>query len=435
MTPHSMPASTDPPSFTHHHLPGDLHLALNSNKKMKTVLVTASFIGNLDETVTRLALLPVILRRGTRSLRDMQAISRHLDGLYGASIASYVLKIGEWHVVRFRLEVVNERFLPEKTGTLRKALEFLRELVYEPLEAQGGFQPEYLEQEKANLRRSIESLVDNKAAYAEQRLIEEMCPNEPYRIYEQGRIQDLESIDARALKSFHAEWVRRYPLHVYAAGDIDVVQFRDLLASVFVPGREGGYRIAGIPTAVPVRGTRTATDKMDVNQAKLVLGFRHGLTYAAPEYEALLLMSGILGGFSHSKLFQNVREKESLCYTIHSSLERTKGLLFISSGIAPENYQKAVDIILKNVDAMKRGEVTDDEIRSTVLTLLNSNEMLEDNFGALADIDMVWSLHGRKFDLLAFREKLKRVPRDEIVAVAQKLQLDTTYLLTQKQSA
>ncbi len=422
---------TAPPSFTHFYLPGDLHLALNSNKKMKTVLVTASFIGNLDETVTRMALLPVILRRGTRTCRDMQTISRYLDGLYGASLSSYVLKVGEWHVVRFRLEVVNERFLPGNAAILRPALEFLRELVCEPLEVDGGFQPEYLEQEKANLRRSIESLVDNKAAYAEQRLIEEMCPNEPYRLYEQGRVKDLDGIDAVSLKRLHAEWVRRYPLHVYAAGDIDIAAFRDLLEAVFSTAREGGYKLSGIPKPVPVHGTRSVTEHLDVNQAKLVLGFRHGVTYSDPQYEALLLLNGILGGFSHSKLFQNVREKESLCYSVHSSLERTKGFLFISGGIAPEKERKALEIILKNVDALKRGEITDQEIHSTVLTILNSNEMLEDNFGALADVDFVWSLHGRKFDLPAFRERLKRVTRDEIIQVAQKLQKDTTYLLTQ----
>lgn len=424
---------TPSPSFTHYRLPGGPHFAFNSNKKMKTVLVTVTFLGNLDETVTRLALLPTILRRGTRHHGDMQSISRKLDGLFGASLGAYVIKIGEWHGVRLRLEVVNERFLPGGNGVFREALDFLREVIAEPLEVDGGFHPQFLEQEKANLRRAIESLVDNKGAYAEQRLVEEMCRDEPYHRYEQGRIEDIAGIDARSLRRLHGDVVRRYPLYVYVTGDLELEPTRELVVSALGGnGHEGGYKLDGLPAPVAVNKVREVVEHLDVNQAKLVIGFRHGVTYADRDYEALLLMNGILGGYSHSKLFQNVREKESLCYSVHSGVERTKGLLFISSGIAPENYKKALDIIFQNIEAMKRGEISAEEIQSTVLTILNSNEMLEDNLSALGDVDFVWSLHGRKLDLAAFRERIRQVSRDEIVAVARKLAHDTTYFLTSK---
>ncbi|MBI4604369.1 MAG: insulinase family protein [Planctomycetes bacterium] len=424
---------TPPPSFVHFQLPGDFRLAVNSNRKMKTILVTVTVLGNLDETVTRMALLPMVLRRGTRRFKDMQAISRHLEGLYGTVLASYVQKVGEWHAVRFRLDVVNERFLPGESGVFRRALELLRELLWEPLEVGGGFEPAYLEQEKANLRRSIESLVDNKAAYAEHRLIEEMCRGEPYRLHEQGRVEDIPEIDGRSLRALHRRWAEEYPLHAHVAGDVDVQVARDLVADVFSSGgaaRKGGYTLAGIPAPVPVGPVREVVERMDVNQAKLALGFRHGITYSDPAYEALLLMNGILGGFSHSKLFQNVREKASLAYSVHSGLDRTKGLLFISSGIAPENHRRVVEIVLEHVQAIRDGDVTDDEIQTTLLTILNANEMLEDNFAALADVDFTWGLHGRPLDLVAFRERLRRVGRDDIVEAARRLRHDTTYLLT-----
>jgi predicted Zn-dependent peptidase len=169
---------------------------------------------------------------------------------------------------------------------------------------------------------------------------------------------------------------------------------------------------------------------MDVNQARIALGYRHGITYADPRYEALLLMNGILGGFSHSKLFQNVREKASMAYSVHSGVERTKGLLYISAGIGPGQEAEALRIIEEQVDAMRRGEITDDEISATVSTILSSNEMLEDNLAALADVDFVWGLHGRPMDLLAFREKLRKVTRDDIVEAAGRIEHDTTYILT-----
>lgn len=428
-----MTTVTAPPVYTHFRLPGDFRLAINSNKKMKTVLASVSFVGNLDESVTRLALLPMILRRGTKNHPDMQSISRFLENLYGATLASFVQKIGEWHLVRFRLEVVNERFVPGETSLLKGALEFLVELLREPLKVDGGFHPEYLEQEKANLKRSIESLIDDKAAYAEHRMIEEMCATEPYRLNEQGRVEDIAAIDAKSLLELHGAWALRYPVHVYLTGDILTSAARDLVSAVFSaarPSREGGHVLRGIPSPVPVTMVREVEENMDVSQAKLVLGFRHGITYADPRYEALLLMNGILGGFSHSKLFQNVREKANLAYSVQSSLERTKGLLLISSGIAPENRGKALEIILEHVGAVQKGEITDEEIDATRRTILNSNEMLEDNLGALGDVDFVWGLHGRPLDLISFRERIQQVTRDEIVEAAACLEHDTTYLLT-----
>jgi predicted Zn-dependent peptidase len=428
-----MTETTTPPSFVHFTLPGDFHLAVNSNKKMKTVLVTANVLGNLDESVTRMAILPAILRRGTRKHRDMQSMNRYLESLYGASLSSAVQKVGEWHLLRFRLEAVNERFLPGETGVLREALEFLIEFLQDPLEVDGGFHPEYLEQEKAQLERTIEALIDDKAAYAERRLIEEMCRGEPFHFCEQGRIADIPSIDARSLRDFHRSWARRYPLHLYVAGDIDVESTKDLVMSVFSTvseKREGGYRIGDLPAPVSVKDVREKEERMDVNQARLVLGFRHGITYADNSYEALLLMNGILGGFSHSKLFRNVREKANLAYSVHSSAERTKGLLFISAGVAPERRNQALAIILEQVEALRKGEISEEEMHATRLTILHANEMLEDNLGALADVDFVWGLHGRKLDFSVFRERLQKVKRAEIVEMARRLAHDTTYFLT-----
>jgi predicted Zn-dependent peptidase len=428
-----MTATSAPPSYTRFELPGGLAVSLNSNRKMKTVLFSGILLSDLDEDATRRALIPMVLRRGTRTLPEMQAISRRLESLYGTSFAGYVQKIGEWHALRFRLDVVNPKFLPGVTALLREGLALLVELIEDPLTVEGGFHPEFLEQEKTNLRRSIESLIDNKAAYAEHRLIEEMCPNEPYRIHEQGRLEDIPGIEPGPLLELHRGILRRNPMWLYVAGDIAIEPVRDLIADVFSRGpirREGGGSVARPPARVPRCPPKQVKETMDVNQARLAIGYRHGITYAHPEYEALLLMNGILGGFSHSKLFQNVREKANMAYSVHSGIERTKGLLIISAGIGPGKEADALAIIEEQVSALRKGEITDDEISATVSTILNSNEMLEDNLGALADVDFVWGLHGRSVDLLAFRDRLRRVSREEIVEAALRLELDTTYLLT-----
>src|SRR5262245_15526208 len=198
---------SSPPEFTHFEFPGAVHLAINSNRKMKTVHCGATLVANLDESVTRRALLPMVLRRGTRRYPDMQAITRRLEGLYGTALAAYVQKIGEWHLIRFRLDVVNDKFLPGEGGVLRAALGLLKEVMHDPLVVGGGFQPAFFAQEKENLKRSIESLIDSKAAYAEQRLIEVMCAGEPFRLYDQGRIADLPAIGPDSLYADYRAWV------------------------------------------------------------------------------------------------------------------------------------------------------------------------------------------------------------------------------------
>jgi predicted Zn-dependent peptidase len=147
------------------------------------------------------------------------------------------------------------------------------------------------------------------------------------------------------------------------------------------------------------------------------------------DLEALVFMNGVLGGFSHSKLFQNVREKASLAYDASSSMEKTKGLLFVTCGIAVENYQKTLDIIQEQIEALKSGEISEEELVSTRESLLNFLTMMEDNPAELMEVDYVWRLHGKEFDLPGYRERLRAVDRDRIAAAASQLKLDTVYFL------
>jgi predicted Zn-dependent peptidase len=427
---------SSPPRFEHLVLPGNVRLAVHPTRKLKTILVKAYLVTDLDEGITRRSLFPMVLRRGTRRLPSMQAINRHLEELYGAGLVSSVSKVGEWQVVRFQLEVVNDLFLPKNEVLFNQGLEFLRDLLFDPLvvaEARGAetaFQAEYVEQEKANLRRSIESLIDDKTNYAYFRAIEEMCRNERFRLNEQGRVEALEGIDPAGLYGAYRDWVDRAPLHIYIAGDLSVADARERVAAHLLQReRSGSLALSPLPQPVAVEGVREVEERLDVNQGKLVIGFRHGVHFASEEYEALLLMNGILGGFSHSKLFQNVRERASLAYYAHSWVERTKGLLFIGCGIAVDKYAEALRISLEQVEAMRRGEFTAEELDATVKTILNQNLMLEDNLGALAEVDFVWGLHGRPLDLEAFRRRLESVSKEAIISVARRLEHDTTYFL------
>ncbi len=425
-----------PPRFDHFDLPGQIRLGINRNEKIKTVFARVYLTSDLDDDVTRRALMACVLRRGTTRLPDMQAIDRWLANLWGAGRSASAGKIGEWHVARFGISVVNDRFLPGDAGSTTAAsglmgegLRFLRDLVFDPLRVDGALRGDWVDQEKVNQRRTIESLIDDKGSYARFRCIEEMCRDEPYRRHGQGRVEELDVVDAVGLSEFWSDWARRTPLSIYVAGDVDPDAIRAEVEEVFDVPRSDPYPMTPVPPPVAVGDVREVREKLDVNQGRLVIGFRHGITYGDPQYDALVLMNGILGGYSHSKLFQNVREKASMAYSAYSAVERNKGLLFIACGIAVEKYEKAVEICLEQIDAMRRGDISDEEIDSTLKTILGESRMLEDDFSTLVEADFMRSLHGSELDLESFRARLRAVTRDDIVAAAERLQHDLTYFL------
>lgn len=423
-----MPSSPSPSFETCELRPG-VRLSVLPTRKLKTVLVKLFFPCDLDEATTRRALGSALLGRGTRRHPDLQSLQRFQEGLYGLSLRSGIGKVGEWQVVQFRLEAVNGRFLPGREDVVEEAVEFLREYIYEPCLLEGMFRETEVNQEKANLARLIESIVDNKEQYAFERLIRHMCADELYRRYEYGELEEIPAIDRRNVTESWRTWSCASPVHVYVAGDLAVDHARGLLERALVGSRPDVRAISGVPGLRGARETRVVEERLAVSQARLGLGFRTGTNYVSGDLEAQVVMNGILGGFSHSKLFQNVRERASLAYDISSFLEKTKGLLFITGGIATENYQRALEIILEQVRALQEGEIRENELVATSESLDNMLVMLEDNFAALMEIDFVSNLHGRSFNLAEYRERLREVSVDRVSKAARQLELDTVYFL------
>lgn len=424
-----MTENSQAPLFERFDLDSSISLSVNSNRKLKNIIVKMFVLADLDESYTSRSLVPMVLRRGTTRLPDMQALRRYRESLYGCALGSSVIKVGEWQVAVFSLDIVNESFLPTEESLLGKGLELLRELVFDPLVEDGAFSSDYVSREKELLATNIRSTIDDKNEYAVLRCTEEMCSAEPYRRYELGHLDEIEAIEPPALMDFYREWSSTAPLSIYVCGDVEPEEIRDRVVEAFSLERSTERSLSELPAAVEVAEVREVREQLEVNQAKLVLGFRHGIRPGDDAYEALLLVNAVLGGFSHSKLFQNVREKASLAYSARSWVERTKGLLYMACGIATENYEQALEISLAQLADISAGEISEGEFDASLKTILNQNRMLEDNFPALVGSDFIWRLHGGELDLLGLRERLEKVSREDIAAAAATLRHDTTYFL------
>ena len=257
---------------------------INNNKKRKTNRLHLYWIGDLDEqTVTTRALLPMLLTRGTRSFPTMQAMTQREEWLYGASVSTSVVKIGERHMISARCEFVNDNYLPQGESVMSDVVDFLRELVHEPYLENGVFPAEVLEQEKLNQQRLIESLINDKRSFAHERCVQTMCADEPFRIYEEGRVEDLDAITSEDLLATLAEANSAAPMHVYFAGDMEPGNVAAALAPLI------GER-AATPKALrePTRDrapqeVRRVEEELQVQQANLVMGYRSHLRFADAE--------------------------------------------------------------------------------------------------------------------------------------------------------
>ncbi|WP_229725784.1 EF-P 5-aminopentanol modification-associated protein YfmF [Calditerricola satsumensis] len=406
------------------------HVLPTEKFKTNTVVVNVQ-LPLAEETVTPAALLPFVLKRGSQTYPTTKALQRRLDELYGASLEVDVAKRGERQILQFRLEVANEAYLTDPVPLLTETLAVLRDVLTRPVVEDGALASAFVASEKERLRKRLESLLDDKIRYASQRCTEEMCREEPYRLFAYGRKEGLAAITPQSLYDLYQDLFARYPIDVFLVGDVDPDRAQHALGKLF-DGLSRRPKDTLPPTVIKtaVAERRTVVERLDVTQGKLNIGCRTPVTIAdADAYPALLVYNGVLGGFPHSKLFVNVREKASLAYYAASRLDSHKGILMIFSGIAIENFEKALAIIEEQLALLRRGEITDDELQRTKASLANQYRELLDNPRQLIDFAYHSVLAERPITVDGLIEGIMGVTKDDVVRIAEGVVVDTVYFL------
>ena len=328
-----------------------------TTSKFKTNLVAIFLTNELNrENVTKNALIPVVLKRGSKTMISQEEISKQMEEMYGASFDCGLDKTGDNHVLKFYIETINDNYLPkEENNMLELSIKKLLDIVFNPLlENENSFKKDYLEQEKNNIKQIIESKADNKARYALDRCIEEMYKNEPFGLYKYGYVEDLEKIDGKNLYEYYTKLINTCKIDIFISGNIN----NDI--NKFILENENITKLnERIPKYVKPNNSikeitkeNIVTESKEVTQGKLVIGLDVNLQTEEEKYSALIYNS-ILGGSANSKLFQNVREKSHLAYVASSSYSRYKNNIFINCGIEIKNYEKALEIVKKQLQDMK----------------------------------------------------------------------------------
>ncbi|MFJ7929509.1 EF-P 5-aminopentanol modification-associated protein YfmF [Peribacillus sp. NPDC096448] len=406
-----------------------LHVVRTDKYKTNT-LVLKMKAPLTKEDVTYRALLPYVLQSNTSKYPTTPELRSYLDDLYGAGFYVDVAKKGEYQIISFTIDIVNEKFLSDPTPLLEKAFGLLSEVIFNPKKNGEAFDSKTVSNEIRSLKQRIQSISDDKMRYSATRLVEEMCKNEPYALEASGNLQDLETITPESLFAYYKKMLSEDEIDLYVIGDIDESEV-EALADKYVSLQER------VPVRLPretgkvVEKEKEIIENSDVKQGKLNIGYRTQVAYGDPDYYALQLFNGIFGGFSHSKLFINVREKASLAYYAASRLESHKGLLMVMAGIENANYKQALDIIHAQMKEMKQGNFSDEELAQTKAVV--KNQLLEtiDVSRGLVEILYHNVISGQDISLDEWFAKTERTTKEEIIAVGQKIQLDTIYFLTE----
>lgn len=405
----------------------DLHLL--PTKKFKTINLSFKFVTNLSrDKVTKRALLPYLLQQGTKNYPTAIQLRQKLDELYGAVLHIDSSKKGEHNILTVRLELANQRYIKNQENLLTKALTLLEEIVYQPRVVDGAFDPKLVEREKQTLKNKMIALTEDKMSYANTRLIEEMCEQEPYQLRVHGYEEDLEEITPSVLYDYYQQMLQEDRLDVFVVGDLDGLDVEPILEKLLQRKQQVEMEKTSINVATKEEATLIEYDQ--IQQAKLHLGYRTNITYDDKDYATLHVFNGLFGGFPNSKLFLNVREKHSLAYYAASRIESHKGLLFVFSGIAPDQYEKAREIILEQMEQMRKGDFSDDQIAETKEMTINQLRETLDNPQGMIELTYQKVLAKSNKTITELIEEVQSVTRDQIVKVANQIQLDKIFLLT-----
>ena len=330
------------------------------------------------ENVTKNALITAILRRGSNNLPSQELISKKLEEMYGASFDCGIEKSGDYHTIKFYLELINDQYLPEKEDLSKKALELLLSIAFNPYIENEAFKEEYVKQEKENLKQIIEGKIDNKASYALERCIEEMYKDKPYGLYKYGFIEDLENISSKDLYQYYLEMIQNCKIDIFASGELkenteEIIKQNENILKL----KERKIELKIDDKKEKIEEAKEIKESMNVTQGKLVIGLdvlldKENLSYITMVYNT------ILGVGANSKLFQNVREKASLAYSCSSSYIKRKQIIMARAGIEIENYEKAVEIIKQQLEDMKNGEFTDEDIKSAKNLIFSTIDNIEE---------------------------------------------------------
>ena len=374
------------------------------------------------------ALIPAVLLRGTEKCPDLRAITLRLDDLYGATLGTQVRRVGDYQTTGLCCAFLEDRFALPGDAILEPMMDFLREVLLEPVTENGGFCASFVESEKKNLIATIESELNDKRAYAMGKMIRSMCKADSFGVPRLGDKEAVAAITPQGAYEHFQKILRESRIDIFYVGSAPAEDVARLLMPIF---REIDRNYVNLPgqTAFHDVGGADQVEQMDISQGKLCMGYVTPITNRDADFVPMQVMNTIFGAGMTSKLFMNVREKLSLCYAIGSGYYGSKGIVTVSAGIDFDKEQQTRDEIARQLDAVRNGDITDEELTAAKEALLSSLRGTHDSPGAIEGYYATAALSGMALTPEAYMEAVERVTAADVSRAARQLKLHSTYFL------
>lgn len=401
-----------------------------SDEKFKSIFISYNItceVKNID-IFSNYAVLGALMAKSSNRFETQKEIEKYLSRLYGATYHVNVEKIGDLYNIEFITEFINKKFLPNKEDLLNSILNFLEEVIYNPAD----WNENNIEREKEFILERINERKDEKLRYGIQKAEELMCEGEPFGTYLYGDTETVEKIDKKIMQESYKELIKNC-VTILVVGNLEGYEDIDEKIKSKFSKYATNISVSSLKENVSINKEikyEEVSEYQDTTQSVLSLGLR--IKDANPEdFYVLNVYNAILGTTPSSKLFQNVREKESLCYTVRSRYYRLKNIIVIYAGINKENYQKTLDTINLQLKDMRDGKISDIEFKTAKDSLIA--DLCEMNDSKVGMCKMILS------NLVAFKdanktieeikENIMNITKENVVDIANRIEVEKVFLL------
>lgn len=398
-----------------------------TDKRYKKNLISVAFSTQLSEdTATENVIVPVLLTKCNSKLPTYKAFNNKMSRLYASGIGGTAGRQYDLQTISFGAYYLDDIYALSGEKMTGIMTDILIDCLTSPVTENGVFSEKFVELEKKTVIDNIETAINDKRSYAIERAMKTICKGEPASVCSYGTVEKAKLITPDSAYKAYRRMLETMPCEIICTGCSDFDGVAEKFAAAFE--KAGRHDIENTTIALsPVKTqTEEVTERLTVNQSKLVLGFKSH----SDDDAALVLLQKIFGGTTSSKLFRNVREKMSLCYYCSAARNDLKGIMLVNSGVENENIEKTKEAVIDQLEEIKNGNFTNEDINFAEMAIKNDFKSVADSAGNVSNwyFDCI-----RKNDIVTPEEKLGRylgVSKERVIAAAKSMVLDSVYVLT-----
>ena len=420
--------------FTKVELQKGVNLYIRKTEQFKTITMSIKWLAELDEKQAAYrAVLSNVLQDSNADYPKQSDLRKALDELYGTVFYMDAGKRGSSHIVSLNMECVNDEYL-STTGVFDEALKMINTVIFKPNFKDGAFDESIISREKRTVIERIRSIYDDKTRYAHKRMLELMRPNDPASMSSSGTEEDVESITSSTLLDTYKRILDEDEIDIYVVGDVQEEELVEKIKSMFNFSAREVTKKRYEQKETENKEARRVFERQDMKQGKLQVGYSTPVSFFHPDYPKMQIANGVLGGFAHSKLFMNVREKESMAYTVNSAYAAYYGIVYVMAGIDADLEEKAVKLIGEQIDEMQNGNVSDLELEQTVALLSNSIRSAFDSARGQIEVYDQYKQLDEDFTADKWIAKWEAVSIEDVKQMASQIYLELIYLLSGREA-